>query len=79
MSDLSIIVDGLKLPNPFVVGWPETAPKQLAAASAAGVAFASKPEPALDDAAFAKDHADRARSRAEAKGIDTAELFRSNV
>jgi hypothetical protein len=71
--------NGVFSPNPFVVGWPETKPKHRAAAPAAAAAFASTPEHALDDAAFAKGHADRAKARAEAKGIDTAELFRSNV
>jgi hypothetical protein len=72
--------NGVFTPNTFVVGYkPEAAPKHLAAAPPATVAAGSKPEPALDDAAFAKGHADRARARAEAKGIPSAGLFRSNV
>jgi hypothetical protein len=70
---------GVFSPNPFVVGWPETAPKHKATVPAAVAALVTEPEPALDDAAFAEGHADRARSRAKAIGIDTAELFRSNV
>ena len=68
--------NGVFTANTFVVGYsPETAPKHLAAAPR-DVAIVRKPEEALDDAAFAKAHADRARLRAEAKGIATAELFR---
>jgi FAD binding domain len=67
---------GVFTANTFVVGYsPETAPKHLAAAPRDS-AIVRKPEEVLDDAAFAKGHADRARLRAQAKGIATAELFR---
>ncbi|WP_156435775.1 FAD-binding oxidoreductase [Bradyrhizobium lablabi] len=69
---------GVFTANTFVVGYsPETAPEHVAAAPR-DVATARKPEEVLDDAAFAKGHADRARLRAQAKGIATAELFRSS-
>jgi len=68
--------NGVFTANTFVVGYsPETAPKHLAAAPR-DVAIVRKPEEVLDDAAFAKGHADRARLRAQAKDIATAELFR---
>lgn len=67
---------GVFTPNPFVVGYPETAPKPVALPSAppGGATAAGKPEQKLDDAAFTKGHADRAKLRAEAKGITTAKL-----
>jgi hypothetical protein len=73
--------NGVFTANTFVVGYtPDTAPKHLAllAAPPGGVTSTSKPEEELDDAAFAKGHADRAKLRAQAKGITAAELFRSN-
>ena len=73
--------NGVFTANTFVVGYtPDTAPKHLALLAAPLIAaiVTSKPEEELDDAAFAKGHADRAKLRAEAKGITAAELFRSN-
>jgi hypothetical protein len=67
--------NGVFTANTFVVGYsPKTAPKSLAAAPP-DVAIARKPEEALDDAAFSEGHTDRARLRAQAKGIDAAELL----
>ncbi|WP_334512454.1 hypothetical protein [Bradyrhizobium sp. AZCC 1693] len=66
---------GVFTANTFVVGYsPETAPKHLAAPC--DIAVVRKPEEVFDDAAFAKEHADRAGLRAQAKGIATAKLFR---
>jgi len=67
--------NGVFTPNTFVVGYtPETAPKHLAVVTAPTTV---KPEQKLDDKALTKGHIDRAKSRAEAKGISAAELFRS--
>jgi hypothetical protein len=35
-----------------------------------------KPEEVMDDATFAKEHADRVESRAQTKGIAEGDLFR---
>ena len=71
--------NGVFTANTFVVGYaPETAPKHLAALPTPSVTSASKPEQELDDAAFAKGHTERAKARAEARGISTDHLFRSN-
>ena len=68
--------NGVFTANTFVVGYsPETAPKHLAAAPR-DIAVVRKPEEVFDDAAFAKEHADRAGLRAQTKGIATAALFR---
>jgi hypothetical protein len=69
---------GVFTANTFVVGYePATAPKRphLSATPAGGAT--SEPEEKLDDATFVKGHADRAMIRAQAKGIPTAELFRT--
>jgi hypothetical protein len=72
--------NGVFTANTFVVGYsPDTAPKHVAslAAPPEGVTGTSRPEEQLDDAAFTKGHAERAKLRAEAKGITTANLYRS--
>ena len=62
--------NGVFTANTFVVGYTgQSAPKHLAAAPR-DVAVARKPEEVLDDAAFAKERADSAVSRAKAKGIE---------
>jgi hypothetical protein len=59
---------GVFTPNAFVVGWPDTAPEH-------GALPAAPPprEQKLDDAAFTKGHAERAKARAAKRGI-TAKL-----
>lgn len=71
--------NGVFTPNPFVVGYPDTAPKHVAvpAAVSGGAAATGKPEQKLDDAAFARLHAERARLRAVKKGITETKLWRS--
>jgi len=71
--------NGVFTPNTFVVGYtPESAPKHLAlnVAQATEDTINGQPEEVLDDAAFTKGHADRAKRRAQAKGIDATNLFR---
>jgi hypothetical protein len=68
--------NGVFTANTFVVGYlPEKPPKHLAAAPY-DMAIVRKFEEVLDDAAFAKEHADRIGLRAETKGIAPAALFR---
>jgi|GEM_PF-2535418 len=65
--------------NTFVVGYtPDTAPKHLTVLPTppSGVITTNKPEEQLDDAAFVDGHRDRARKRADEKGINADELFR---
>jgi hypothetical protein len=70
--------NGVFTANTFVVGYSaETAPKHLAAAPR-DVAIARKSEEVMDDATFAREHADRIGLRAEAKGIARTALFRPN-
>ncbi len=70
--------NGVFTPNTFVVGYPNSAPKSpaLPVKSVDKATTTSKPEDVLDDAAFTKGHADRAKLRAQAKGIDAAKFFR---
>ena len=70
---------GVFTPNTFVVGYtPDSAPKHLAllVAPDRDATITGTPEEELDDAAFAKGHADRAKLRAQAKGINAVNLFR---
>ncbi len=68
--------NGVFTANTFVVGYePATAPKHLHWPATAAGGATSEPGEKLDDATFVQGHADRAKSRAQAKGI-TAELFR---
>jgi hypothetical protein len=63
---------GVFTPNTFVVGYtPDSAPKHLALpiAPVDEATVIGQPEDVLDDAAFTQEHADRAKQRAEAKGI----------
>ncbi len=61
---------GVFTANTFVVGYTDkTAPKHVAAAPPA-IAATREPGKALDDAAFAKENADRAVLRAREKGIE---------
>jgi FAD binding domain-containing protein len=61
--------NGVFTANTFVVGYThDTARKPVA------LLAAPPPEQKLDDAAFTKGHAERARRRAEAKGITTVKL-----
>jgi len=62
--------NGVFSPNSFVVGYtPDSAPDNEETTR-------GQPEELMDDAVFTKGHADRAKLRAQAKGIDTAKLFR---
>lgn len=67
---------GVFSPNPFVVGWPDTAPAYgaLPAAPHDAAVATGIPEQKLDDAAFTKGHAERAKARAAKKGIPTVKL-----
>ena len=59
-------------PNSFVVGYePNSAQKHIAlpVTSVNEATMPGEPEEVLDDAAFTKGHADRAKRRAKAKGI----------
>ena len=68
--------NGMFTPNSFVVGYtPDSAPKRLAA-PVNEATITGQPEEAMDDAAFTKGHADRAKIRAKAKGINVAKFFR---
>lgn len=70
---------GVFTPNTFVVGYtPDSAPKHLAllVAPDRDATITGTPKEELDDAAFAKGHADRAKLRAQAKGINAVNLFR---
>jgi hypothetical protein len=61
---------GVFTANTFVVGYTDkAAPKHVAAAPPA-IAATREPGKALDDAAFAKENADRAVLRAREKGIE---------
>jgi len=70
--------NGVFTPNTFVVGYPDSAPKHLAlnVAPVTKATITGEPEEVLDDAAFTKGHADRAKQRAKEKGIDVTNFFR---
>ncbi len=70
--------DGVFTPNMFVVGYPDSAPKRLTlnGAPVTEATITGEQEEILDDAAFTKGHADRAKRRAEAKGINVTNFLR---
>lgn len=70
--------NGVFTPNPFVVGYPDSAPKRsvLKVAPVAEAEISDRLEEVLDDAAFTEGHADRARLRAKAKNINVTNFFR---
>lgn len=70
--------NGVFTPNTFVVGYPDSAPKHhtLNVAPITETIITGEPEEVLDDAAFTKGHADRAKQRAKEKGINVTNFFR---
>ena len=71
--------NGVFTPNTFVVGYtPESAPKHLSLNNAQNkeAETSDQPDEILDDAMFTKGHAERAKLRAQAKGIDVTKFFR---
>lgn len=70
---------GVFTPNSFVVGYtPDSAPAHAALPGALdkGSTIPGRFEGELDDEVFTEGHADRAKQRAQAKGINTDNIFR---